>query len=56
MSLPDWCYSKLRPLTFPIWLRKGDIVEIDGQAHHFHGVIRRFTDLQAVQRYFGLKS
>ena len=52
MGLPDWCYSQPRPLTFPAWLLKGDIVELDGQAYCFHGLIRRFKNLDEMREHF----
>ena len=52
MRLPDWCYSKPKLLRFPVWLLNEDIVELDGQVYRFHGVIRRFKDLEAMRQYF----
>jgi hypothetical protein len=46
--LPDWAYGRPRRLRFPLWLLKGDEVEIDGLWHRFPAIVRRFDDLDSL--------
>ncbi|SKA25339.1 hypothetical protein SAMN02745126_04515 [Enhydrobacter aerosaccus] len=50
--LPNWLYSKPRPVQFPLWLLAGDIVEIGGRVYVFRGLIRRFKRLDDLHRHF----